>query len=164
MEYAKRKNIRLPEYDYSQQGGYFVTVCTYGRRCTLSHIIPGTEMERARLSLSDLGKIADEVLMFLPERYGFVLDACVIMPNHIHMILIKRDTSATTTGQFIGEFKSTVSTRWFKECDRQGIVAGKLWQRNYYDHILRNEADYLEKLRYVDENPDKWQMDKLFEG
>ncbi|MBQ8835142.1 MAG: transposase [Oscillospiraceae bacterium] len=162
MEYVKRKNIRLPDYDYSQEGGYFVTVCTHERRCTLSHIIPGTEQDRARVSLSDLGKIADEILLSLPERYGFVLDACVIMPNHIHIIIMKRTVAAAKVGQFVGAFKSSVSTRWYKECDRRGNVAGKLWQRNYYDHVLRNEADHLEKLRYIDENPDKWQMDELY--
>ena len=162
MEYAKRKNIRLREYDYSGQGGYFVTVCTHERNCTLSQIIPGTEMERACVKLSGLGRVTETVLCRLPEKYGFELGGYVIMSNHVHMILIKRNPSTITIGQFIGALKSSVSTQWCKECDRRGIVAGKLWQRNFYDHVLRNEADYLEKLRYIDENPDKWQMDKLY--
>ena len=162
MEYARRKNIRLTGYDYSQQGGYFVTLCTHERVNSLANIFPGTERVRARIVLTELGQIADSVLRQLPLRYGYLLDAYVIMPNHVHMILIKKESGGMTVGQFVGAFKSTVSTQWYQECDRQGIKAGKLWQRNYYDHILRNEADYMEKLKYVDENADKWHLDKLY--
>ena len=119
-------------------------------------------MKRAEVKLSEFGEIAERVLQEYSARYGFILDTYVIMPNHIHAILLKQNKTAISVGQFVGAFKSLVSTQWYKICDQRGIVAGKLWQRNYFDHILRNDADHMEKLRYIDENPDKWQMDKLF--
>lgn len=164
MELDKRKNIRLREFDYSQEGGYFITLCTHQRRCMLSQICPGTEMNRASVILSDLGCIADAVLKQVSSRYGFRLDAYVIMPNHIHMVLVKQEgrESGITVGRMVGAYKSIVADQWFKICDQQGITAGKLWQRNYYDHILRNEKDYYEKIRYIDENPDKWRLDDMY--
>ena len=120
-------------------------------------------MERAKVTLSEFGGIANNVLHELAGRYGFELDAYVIMPNHIHVILFKTGNSNHSVGQFVGAFKSAVSTRWYRVCDQRGITAGKLWQRNYYDHILRNEADYLEKRKYIEDNPDKWGQGDLRE-
>lgn len=80
------------------------------------------------------------------------------------ILLIKsgRNKENMTIGQFIGAFKSIVANQWRKECDRRKVVMGKLWQRDFYDHIIRNEADYMEKRKYIEENPDKWARDKLF--
>jgi hypothetical protein len=58
--------------------------------------------------------------------------------------------------------KSLAVNKWCKVCDARGTTAGKVWQRNYYDHILRNEADYIEKRKYIEENPDKWCLDDMF--
>ena len=83
------------------------------------------------------------------------------MPNHIHMILFT-ENSEITVGRFVGAVKSVVSYRWRKICGSRNVLMGKIWQRDFYDHILRNEADYLEKMKYVDENPDKWTQDELY--
>jgi len=161
MELRKRKDIRLSEYDYSQTGGYFVTICTHDKKQILSRIETGTAYTKANVVLTELGQIVRDVLEVLPERYGFRLEACVIMPNHIHMLLMKEtQESNKTVGQVMGAFKSLVTNQWCKVCDARGMTAGKLWQRNYYDHILRNEADYIEKRRYIEENPDKWHLDE----
>ena len=161
LNLPKRKNMRLPGYDYSGAGGYFITVCTNNRTCILSRVHGGSERERASLELTELGRIAQNALDELAGKYGIRIAACAIMPNHIHLILMTSG-SEVSAGRFVGAFKSVVSNRWQKICDSRGIVMGKLWQRDFYDHILRNEADYLEKLKYIDENPDKWQQDELF--
>ena len=165
MDLPKRKLHRLQGYDYSQEGAYYITICTSNRRCALSHVIPGDESNRAQIRLTPLGNIAEEILNQLTAQYGIKLASNVIMPNHIHMILIMENRligKSVSVGRFVGAFKSIVSNRWQKECDRHGEVMGKLWQRDYYDHIIRNEADMLEKIRYIDENPDKWHQDKLY--
>ena len=165
MDTVKRKNIRLSQYDYSQPGGYYITVCSQDRKCIFSSIQQSTEIERSGVILTELGEIAENVLRTLPDQYGFLLDAYVIMPNHIHMVLIKEkniEEKQKTVGQFVGAFKSLVTNYWCKICNARGITAGKLWQRNYYGHILRNQADHLEKIKYIDENPDKWAGDELY--
>ena len=156
MERPSRKNIRLTDYDYSQEGGYFLTICTHEHRCILSRILPGTETEHATVDLTGFGKIVRDVLCELGNSHGFMLDTYTIMPDHIHMILFKTSPTQMTAGQLVGAIKSSAATCWYKVCDERGITAGKLWQRNYYDHILRNKADYLEKRKYTEENPDRW--------
>jgi len=161
MQLVKRKRMRLEGYDYSQNGGYFVTFCTYDRRCILPRIHTGNERNRASVELTELGQIVDDTLMELSAQYGTRIAAYSIMPNHIHMILLIEDAEITV-GRFVGAVKSVVSNRWRKICDSRNILMGRLWQRDFYDHILRSEADYLEKLKYIDENPDKWMQDELY--
>lgn len=83
MELPKRKNPRLMGYDYSREGGYFVTVCIQQHKCVLSCIQEGSESERAAVKLTVLGRIAEETLEKLAAQYGIVVDCRVIMPNHI---------------------------------------------------------------------------------
>lgn len=165
MDYANRKGLRLPGYDYSRAGGYFITVCTHKRSCILSRVLSGNENRRSQIELTNLGRIAEEVLLQLEKQYNILVPSWVIMPNHIHLILVIENSGGKTrvsAGQFVGAFKSIVFNQWKKECDRCGMASGKLWQRDFYDHIIRNEADFLEKLKYIDENPDKWSMDNLY--
>ena len=160
MDIPKRKRIRLANYDYHQAGGYFITICTYEKRHILSAI---ENAPNTRVVLTELGEIAQRILMELPAQYGFSLDEYVIMPNHIHLLLTKdADRNEKSIGQLIGAFKSTVGNHWYKVCDAKGITAGKIWQRNYYDHIIRNQTDYIEKCKYIVENPDKWSLDELY--
>lgn len=164
MERPKRKNIRLPGYDYSGAGGYFVTICTHQHRCILSRIREGSQFESNSVLLTDIGRITEAVLQQMAVYQTVSVDAYVIMPNHIHMILLVREKMTEkniTVGRFVGAFKSLVTKYWREVCNRQGTTMGKLWQRNYYEHILRNEADYLEKYKYIAENPDKWTTDDL---
>ena len=159
----KRKNIRLYGYDYSQTGGYFVTICTSERKCILSRVLPGNQFVLADIQLTALGSITDGVLQEVSERTGIRLSDYVIMPNHIHMILqIPTGGMGYSIGEYVGMFKSLTLHHWRKKCNREGRMMGSVWQRNYYEHILRNEADYMEKLRYIQENPDAWAQDDLY--
>ena len=163
MDVPRRKNIRLAHYDYGRSGGYYITICTHEKRQILSRIIIDSEYERARIVLTELGRIICETMEELTPKYGFRLDASVIMPNHIHFLVFKEsEENDKTVGVLIGAIKSVATNRWCKVCDKKNMHAGKLWQRNYYDHILRNEADYMEKLRYIQENPDAWAQDDLY--
>ena len=165
MKFYSRKNIRLPGYDYSQEGGYFVTVCTHNRKCTLSRILLGDECERATVELTQLGELVETVLKESAEQYRVKVDSYVIMPNHIHAILfLKGNEGGTpiTVGRFVGTVKSIIASRWLKQYRRRGSIMGSLWQRNYYEHILRNEQDYLEKRTYIERNPDQGRIDEEY--
>ena len=153
MDYQRRKNMRLPDYDYSSAGGYFITVCTDGHRCILSEILDDC------VRLTELGAVAEETLKSINGRGGIVVDSYIIMPNHIHLILnLLSVEQKMTIGEFVGAVKSVTANSWRKACTERGIVMGKVWQRGYYDHVLRCEEDYIEKRRYIEENPAKWRM------
>jgi len=147
----KRKQIRLPHYDYSSAGCYFVTVCTADKAPVLcdivGHALPGVPVE---LRLSEYGETAEKQLLKMADFYdGIRLDKYVIMPNHIHLLLCYRGTPGTacpTVGQFIGTFK-----RFTKSIP---------WQKRFYDHVIRDEADYRTKWQYIDNNPARWAEDK----
>ena len=160
MEYPKRKNMRLKGYDYSKEGCYYITICTSGRRCILSEVEDSGLNHRPYVKLSRMGIIANEVLREVAEQSGVRICAYVIMPNHIHLLISLESDSKITVGRFVGALKSITANRWRKLEDETGME--KLWQRDYYDHIIRNEKDYLEKLQYIDCNPDKWKDDELW--
>ena len=156
MKTNNRKQVRLANYDYSLPGGYYITICTHERKQLLSEVICVNEKAGPFVKLSEIGQIADEVLHEMSEQQGMRPDAWVIMPDHIHIIVLKDAAFADTLGQFVGKFKSIVSNQWLKQCKSRGVQMGRIWQRNYYDHILRNEADYIEKAMYMEGNPARW--------
>ena len=162
MNIPNRKNIRLQGCDYAKSGGYYVTICTYGKRCILSHIEAGITTERAKVKLTELGEIVEKTIYQTAEMYGVRIPFYVIMPNHIHLILLIDGEARVPLGRMIGALKSLTVMQWREVCNVKGLLMGKIWQRNYYDHILRNELDFLEKLRYMDTNPEKWCEDELF--
>ena len=176
-----RKSIRLDGYDYSQAGAYFVTIVTYQRDCLFGKI------ENEEMLLNDFGKIADECWLAIPEHFPNVeLGAHVIMPNHVHgVVVICDDESAShlgttddgrrgaallrpydddnthkinvkpgSLGAIVRSYKSAVSYRINKEHNATGI-----WQRNYYEHIIRN-ADEANRIHlYIEANPAQWDDD-----
>ena len=156
-----RRSIRLKWYDYSQKGAYFVTVCTHDGR-------PYFE------EYHELRQIVTQRLQEIPDRFsGITLDESVIMPNHVHIIIIVGATLAVapknragarpapTIGDIIGTFKSLCIQDWLKHIKQNNIDAvGKFWQRNYYEHIIRDEQE-LNKIReYIINNPLKWSLDR----
>ena len=169
-----RKSIRLKGYDYSQQGVYFVTIVTYHRDCLFGEIV------KEEMIFNDFSKIADECWRAIPKHFPYVeLGAYVIMPNHVHGIIVIRelddrgaallrpyDVNSTnenshkinikpgSLGAIVRSFKSAVSYRINKEHDATGI-----WQRNYYEHIIRDETDLQNKTDYIDANPMLWNDD-----
>lgn len=145
-----RKSIRLQNYDYTQEGLYFVTICTQNRECIFGEIV------NEKIKLNYVGKIIESVWQSLSNRFPVKLDTFQIMPNHIHMIIELTGGSmggsrpAPTLGMIIGFLKSESSKR----------IGHPIWQRNYYEHIIRNETE-LNKIReYIQTNPQRWERDR----
>jgi REP element-mobilizing transposase RayT len=162
-----RRSIRLPRFDYAQPNAYFITICTAGRRCLFGSIV-GKEMH-----LNAFGKIVEEEwLRTIQIRREIVLDEYVVMPNHLHgIVVIQHDSGAEgdrrsplrnsgprrrSLGSFVGGFKAS-TTRRIKEIQRMSC---SIWQRNYYEHIVRSEKS-LDAIRaYIIGNPANWRTDR----
>ena len=167
-----RRSIRLKGYDYSTAGAYFVTLCVKGRENLLGDIVDDN------MQLNEYGRIVETAWEWLGQQYPYVdLDEWVVMPNHLHGIIVicddcrgdlRRGDSriAPTTigpnkrkplGRLVGAFK-TVSTKEINLI--RGTPAATIWQRNYYEHIIRNEGELARIRKYIDENPLKWDLDQ----
>ena len=155
-----RKNIRLKNYDYRQNGLYFITICIQNREHLLGRIYEETH------EVYDAGLMVEEVWKNLAKHYkGIETKDFVVMPNHIHGI-IKLKNSNLTLSDIVQRFK-TFTTRQYilgVHANNWQPFFKKLWQRNYYEHIIRDEAS-LEKLQnYILNNPYKWEEDVLYVG
>lgn len=183
----RRRSIRLKDYDYTQNGAYFVSVCTHRRACLFGEIHDGD------MVLNSYGMIVQEQW----EQTGIVrdnveLDAFVIMPNHVHGIILivdnndthenrdgdlmrrglmhqtptmtKREFSkpiAHSLSTIIGAFKAAVTRHINRLPDSPDHP---IWQRNFYEHIIRNEADLNRIREYIIYNPARWETDTLYES
>ena len=155
-----RKSIRLSQYDYSQNGAYFITICTKDRRCVLSHVV-GRGLAPAVLELTDYGKIAEQELLSLEQRYPSVkVDTYVIMPNHIHVLFaIENETAGASPRPTISDVVCAYKSLTTRRCR-----CGKLFQTSFHDHVIRNQADYDDIYRYIENNPLQWEQDELYNG
>ncbi len=177
----RRRSIRLPGFDYAGPGAYFITLCTHHREHLFGEIV------NREMVLNDLGQIAHQQWLHLPGRFNHVeLDAFVVMPNHFHGIVIidppvhvgaglapARDIQPhqphtgqprglplqKTLGDIVGAYKSLVSMGCLKIYQSRNETMGKIWQRNYYEHIIRDEKSYLEIAQYIFDNPAHWETD-----
>lgn len=165
MEYnkiQKRKEIRIKEYNYSQLGMYFITICTKNRKCILSNIIFKEKTNETQSNLLYEGKVAEKYIKSINKTYeNICISYYVIMPNHIHMIceIIEEKGSSGTPTPTNAIIPSLIST--FKRLTNKEIN-NKIWQRNYYEHIIRNEREYIEIIQYINNNPINWNKDKYF--
>lgn len=152
----KRQSIRLKEFDYSQEGQYFITICTQG------HLPLFGEIKLEEMVANQIGIIVINQWFQLPDRFkGIQLDAFVVMPNHIHgIITILESLSGQTIGKMIGAYKSLAANDYIKHCKANNLPVEKLWQRNYYEHIIRDEDDYSRIVDYIENNPLKWEDDQ----
>lgn len=150
----RRKPYRLSEYDYSSIGAYFVTICTKNRIPYLSEIAVGTSIARPpEVNLKPSGKIVDAAIQQIPAHYpGVQVDQYVIMPNHIHILLQLTEADCPRLERIIQQFKGYVT----KQCGKS------IWQDKYYDHVIRDENDYLTKYQYIENNPAKWAEDEYY--
>ena len=157
MELPKRKKNRLENYDYSTPGAYFVTICTNERQKNLSKIRRGDPCGRPKIELTQLGWTAEKAFEEVEKLYGVEFDYRIIMPDHIHFIVfVPQDCLPVELGHIVGAFKSVITRDWLEICKRQNAEMGKIWQKGYYDHIVRNEQDLYEIRKYIDGNPDRW--------
>jgi REP element-mobilizing transposase RayT len=165
----------LAGYDYSKAGVYFITICTHNRECLFGGIVDG------EMLVHEFGSIVSKQWDAIPERFPCIeLDAFTVMPNHIHGIIFvgaplagarfyagaREDMRATarvapTVGEIIGAYKSLsmyYCLKWVKQNEPQRYL-GKLWQRNYYEHIIRDDDDLNRTREYILCNPANWQDD-----
>ncbi len=163
-----RRSIRLKEYDYSQNGGYFITICTYGWKCIFGNISNG------EMKLNKYGIIVRKEWLRASEiRLNLIIDEFVIMPNHLHGIIMIMDDGRGTLQRAppIEQFGKPVSNsiptivRLFKSATTKQINQIRqtpglsVWQRNYYEHIIRNEDDLKQIREYIVNNLLKWELD-----
>ena len=158
MELQTRKQIRLPGYDYTQNGVYFITVCSQNRCEWFWKKNVGADSIRPNCTplLSEYGKIVEKAIQSIPKHYPDVdVDHYCIMPNHIHILISihqnhnGRIISAPTISTIIGQMK-----RW---ASRQ--IGIPIWQKSFHDHIIRSREEYRQVWRYIDENLLKWELD-----
>jgi len=149
-----RRSIRLPGYDYSQPGAYFVTICIWQRECLLGEIQDGN------ILLSRYGEVVNFNWFNLTRVYPHIeLDSFVIMPNHIHgIIIIKNQNKRHGLSEIVRGFK-TFSARRINQL--RSVSAIPLWQRGYYEHIIRNETTFSKIQEYIINNSSKWEMDEM---
>jgi REP element-mobilizing transposase RayT len=196
--YFNRRTIRLENFDYSNNGYYFVTICAQNRKNIFGEIV-GARRDSplidnklslinknnnlSKMKLNSNGKIIKFVWKTLPDHYDVILDEFCIMPNHIHFILgiknnlnennngvlennngvLENNTKGasrrapTRLGFVIGMFKTECAKRINKLNETLGI---QIFQRNYYEHIIRNEKEYLRTKKYIKLNPEMWYRDR----
>jgi len=167
----ERKHTRLQDYDYSQNGAYFITVCVGGGRNLLGVVAVGAGSTRPSCLLSPYGRIVERDIQLLSEKYpSVVIDKYVIMPNHVHCIMILENISdgrvdpAPTDNNVVNQSGPSVTRimGYFKYQTTKDIAIPGFWQRSYNDHIIRDEADYQRIWQYIDENPPRWTIDKYY--
>lgn len=156
----KRKNIRLKSYDYSLEGYYFITICIKKRLGLLGKINVGVALQGDPniINLSKEGEIVKKHIENCSKKItNILIDEYIIMPNHIHLIIALTNngsprTATPTIPKIINSFKSIVS----KE------IGYAIWQRNYYEHVIRNKKEYLMIKQYIINNLYNWEEDKYY--
>lgn len=151
----RRNSLRLKGYDYTQPGAYFVTLCTKNRECLFGKIVGGIAQ------LNEYGNIVVQSWQWLEQQYSYVeLDAWVVMPNHLHGIIIITDTSSNmkrkTLGRLVGAFKTVSAKKINQSRQTPGFP---VWQRDFYDRINRNDRSLERTRQYIVDNPLKWHED-----
>ena len=169
MALPRRKPNRLPNYDYSQAGYYFITLCTKDTQPLFWQPSVGADIIRPPQGIqrSSIGRVVDEAIRAIPAHYPNVaLDKFVVMPNHFHALVeIERARadmeSAPTIISIVQAFKRYSTVEYIRLVKRgQAAPFDKhLWQRSFHDHVIRGEADYRRIWSYIDANPRKWRED-----
>jgi putative transposase len=174
-----RRSIRLKEYDYASRGAYFVTICVQNRECVLGDVMDG------HMVLNDTGQIADQFWPAVADHFADIgIDVWVTMPNHVHAVIVigrgavSAPTVATPNDKEMGGEKGGETpplqspvlgpiVAYFKYQTTKSInqmrdaPGARFWQRNYWEHIIRNETELDTIRQYVETNPMRWTNDQL---
>ena len=156
----ERKNLRLAEYDYSTNGYYFLTICTKEKQKILCDIVGDGVLDVPTIKLSAIGKTVEKYIHSINNTERISVNNYVIMPNHIHLLVFVDNingTSKTPSPTANAIIPHMVST--FKRfCNKD--IGYNIWQRGYFDHIIRNEKDYTKHYNYIENNPLLWEREK----
>ncbi len=172
-EKPSRRSFRLPGFDYSRPGAYFFTICVQNRKSLFGRI------DRERMELNPAGRMVEGFFYRLEERFPDLLcDSFVCMPNHVHGILIRKaviqkskSLTQVATAPCVN-LPLSDNLRWFKTMTTNAYIRGvrtrgwpafpgRLWQRNYWERIVRNERELTDIRRYIECNPAQWEWDEL---
>ena len=172
-EIHHRRSIRLGGYDYSSAGAYFVSIVAQGRLCLFGRVVDG------EMRLNGAGEMVRRVWDGMPDRFPFIgLDEFVVMPNHVHGVIFFRQVLATegvaamastgaparapTFGEVVGAFKSVTTVEYGRGVREAGWQRydERLWQRNFYERVIRNERELNLIREYIVRNPMKWESDR----
>jgi REP element-mobilizing transposase RayT len=160
-----RRSIRLKGYDYTRAGAYFVTICTKDRACLFGDVADGV------MRLNQMGHIVRQCWLAIPDHVPPVLlDEFVVMPNHVHGIIVlvsplQNDDTPTrprgpqrqSVGSIVGSFKSAATKRINEQ---RGTPGAPVWQRDYFEHIIRNDESLNRIREYILNNPLQWALDR----
>ncbi len=153
-----RHSLRLKDYDYSQPGAYFVTICTWRRDFIFGSLFDG------KIILNDCGRVVEKAWLELPQRYQNIeVDEFSVLPDHFHGILFRREasldikTASVGLSEVIRGFKSRSARQINLILDATGVP---VWQRGFYDRIIRNQAELDMIRRYIINNPIQWNPDE----
>lgn len=159
MNRPVRKSPRLNGYDYSLCGAYFLTICTYKFQHLFGNIVFG--LQGNSISLSEIGESVQKNLEQLPERFPeFEILNYVIMPNHLHILILKAD-SGTPNDHTISDFVCALKSLTTREI-RINSASEKIWKESFYDHIIRNDRDLAIHWDYIEQNVNRWKTDDYF--
>lgn len=159
MELHQRKPNRLPNFDYSTPGAYFITICTKDHKCLFWENVGASIARPQKPKLSDWGNIVAVAIRKIPTCYPAVsVDHYVVMPNHIHLLLqINTDEDgrampAPRISTIVQQLKGIVTKQ----------IGSSVWQKLFHDHIIRGKQDYLKIWEYIDNNPLRWEEDCFY--
>ncbi len=164
MAFYNRKRTRLQHFNYNTPGFYFITICTKDKENLLCNIVGTGVLDGPNTVMFEYGKIAKRHIEQISNFYSNItIEKYVIMPNHIHFLIQIHNPSSSgpsgtpvPTNSYIAQLVST-----FKRfCNKD--IGKNIWQYRSYDHIIRNEKDYLKIWKYIDTNPSKWQEDCFY--
>ena len=161
MDLPKRKPTRLKNYDYSSCGAYFITICTRDKQKILCDIVGDGAHDVPQIKLSQIGKIVEKYILSTNNIPELTVDKFVIMPNHIHLILLLQNENGTSRAPSPTNNKISHSISTLKRFVNKD-VGYNVFQRSFHDHIIRDERDYLKIWNYIDTNPQKWNEDCFY--
>ena len=158
----KRKKLRLKNYDYTLSGAYFITICTHQKQILFDTSVVGNDLCVVPSNIPQ-NQILEKWLFELENKFDVAVDQYVIMPDHIHFILFISDTErhAGRSLPKILQWYKTMTTNEYIALVKADILKPfdkKLWQKSYYEHIIRDEEDYLTRAKYILNNPLKLQL------
>ena len=154
MDLPKRESTRLENFDYSQGDAYFITICTKDKQNLFGHIVGGGAFDAPKIILSPQGEIVEKYILSTNNIPNLKVDKYVIMPNHIHLLLSVENSCGTSWAPSPTNNKISLAVSTLKRFVNKEI-GYNIFQRSFYDHVIRNKNDYNEIWQYIENNPAK---------